>query len=201
MTRFLASLGAAATWVGLGLQLYILLVGPMGPVSGTWRFIAFFTVLMNLFAAIMFTWALVNPVFSVPRARLQSAVAVNMTMVGGAYVLLLEKLWSPQGLQFVADKLLHYVTPGLAVLFWLLCVPKSAMRWSDALRWAVIPLVYLAYALTRGAGDGFYPYFFIDVGALGWTRVLLNSGGLLVVFVVLAAVFIALGKLSSKKLI
>ena len=36
-------------------------------------------------------------------------------------------------------------------------------------------MTYLAYALVRGAFDGWYPYFFIDVSAIGYARTLLNS--------------------------
>ena len=194
LTRVLALLGAVIGWAGLGIQLFILTTGAMGPIAGAWRFIAFFTVLMNLLAASLFTIALFRPSFSDARARLQSTSAAYMAMVGLTYVVLLEKLWDPQGLQLVADRLLHYAAPMAAVGFWLLCVPKAALRWSDALRWTGIPLLYLGYALARASGDGFYAYFFIDVSQLGWLKVLENAGGMLIAFVALATIFVGIGR-------
>jgi hypothetical protein len=181
-------------WAGLGIQLYILMTGPLGPVGGAWRFVAFFTVLMNLLAAYLFTLAIFKPIVTVTRARLQSASAAFMIMVGATYVLFLAAIWDPQGLQLVADRLLHYAAPTTAVMFWLVCVPKAGLNWSDPLRWAGIPLLYLVYALARASADGFYPYFFIDVAQLGWPRVLLNAGAMLIAFVVLGLAMVALGR-------
>ncbi len=194
LTRVLALIGAVIGWAGLGIQLYILMTGPLGPIAGAWRFIAFFTVLMNLLAAYLFTLALFRPSFSEARARLQAASAAYMAFVGATYILILENIWDPQGLQLIADRLLHYAAPAASVLFWLLCVPKGALRWSDALRWTGIPLLYLGYALARANADGFYPYFFIDVSQLGWLKVLGNAAGMLIAFLVLAIVFVAIGK-------
>ncbi len=198
-TRVLALIGAVIGWAGLGVQLYIMLTGPLGPVAGAWRFVAYFTVLINLLAACLFTFALFGPGFSEVQARLLTASAVYMTLVGLTYILLLEKLWNPQGLQLIADRLLHYAAPVAGVAFWLVCVPKGGLKWSDALRWTGVPLLYLGYALARASVDGFYPYFFIDVSQLGWLKVLQNAGGMLIAFVVLAMMFVAIGKLLKPK--
>ena len=52
-------------------------------------------------------------------------------------------------------------------------------------------MVYTIYALLRGELLGRYPYLFIDVGVLGYQRVLLNVLGLLVIFVLLGVVLVA----------
>ena len=82
----------------------------------------------------------------------------------------------------VADWILHYVTPALFVVYWLIFVPKRSLRWKHPLVWASYPLAYLIYALFRGGLSGFYPYPFIDVAVLGLPRVFLNGAALLVVF-------------------
>jgi len=191
----LAATGATITWLGLGLQFWLLVAGPLGLAGGSWRFVAFFTVLMNLLAACLFTRAVVAPRFSPAMARLQAASTLCMTVVGGVYVLVLQQRWDPQGLQLVADRLLHHATPIASILFWLLCVPKDELRWSDALRWLGIPLGYCAYVLLRAQSDGFYPYFFIDAPQIGWGHALANAGLLLIVFFVLGLAFVGLGRL------
>lgn len=199
LTRFLAALGALFCWAGLGIQFYILVTGPLGPVGGAWHFIAFFTVLMNILAAYLFTLAIFRPNMSTTHARLQSASAAYMILVGATYVLFLAPIWNPQGLSLVADRLLHHAAPVAAVVFWLVCVPKAGLNWSDPLRWSGIPLLYLIYALARASLEGFYPYFFIDVAQLGWPRVLLNAGAMLIAFVVLGLAMVALGRVLRPK--
>ncbi|MBI1365937.1 MAG: hypothetical protein GC153_08270 [Alphaproteobacteria bacterium] len=199
LTRLLAGIGAIACWTGLAIQLFILMTGPLGIAGGVWRFLAFFTVLMNLLAALLFSADALRPELSPSRARLQTASAVYMTFLGVVYVTLLQNLWDPQGLQFIADALLHYAGPAAAALFWIICTPKSAVRWSDIPRWTVVPLAYLVYALLRAQVDGFYPYPFIDVSQLGWPRVLSNSAGMLVAFVVLESAFVGIAKATSRR--
>jgi Na+/H+-dicarboxylate symporter len=60
--------------------------------------------------------------------------------------------------------------------------------------------VYLLFALSRGALSGFYPYPFIDVSKLGLGKVLLNSLGLLVALVIFSLLFLAIGKIKSRKI-
>jgi hypothetical protein len=152
------------------------------------RYSSFFSILANLFVAILLTGALVardaRSLFR--RASLQSAAAVYILVVMLVYVLLLRRAWNPQGPQFAAETLLHYIVPMLYTLYWLAGVPKGALAWRDPLRWLAGPLVYFGYVLALGAMRGDYPYRFIDPGALGYPRTLLN--GLL-----LGAAFLAVG--------
>jgi len=76
---------------------------------------------------------------------------------------------------FVADTILHYVTPILFVIFWIGWVSKRRLQWRHALWWALYPLAYFVYAMLRGAGADFYPYPFIDVAKLGFQAVVINA--------------------------
>ena len=69
-----------------------------------------------------------------------------------------------------------------ALLWWLALPPQHRIAGNAPLRWLAWPALYAVYALVRGKIDGFYPYPFIDVTALGLPRVLLNAAGLLLVF-------------------
>jgi hypothetical protein len=60
--------------------------------------------------------------------------------------------------------------------------------------WSAYPIVYLVYALIRGGIGGSYPYPFIDVAFLGYGRTMINSLGLLVVFIALGLLFVALSR-------
>lgn len=199
ITRLMACLGATVACTGLAIQLYVLMIGPLGPIAGMWRFLAFFTVLTNMLAAVLFIVAIFRPRFSAAGASLQTAATAYMTFLGAVYVLLLRELWNPQGLGLIADGLLHYATPAITLAFWVACVPKTALRWRDTLRWTGYPLCYLGYALIRAQFDGFYPYHFIDAGKLGLRGALWNGATMFGAFAILAAVFVAIGKMTGRR--
>lgn len=85
----------------------------------------------------------------------------------------------------VADTLLHVVVPLLVLVGWLLFGPRpriTARTIGLALIW---PVLWLGYTLVMGAIHCWYPYPFIDVNELGYSRTLLNAAGVTVLFLVL----------------
>jgi hypothetical protein len=116
--------------------------------------------------------------------RLDSVLCITVT--GIVYVIVLRPLQHLSGLANVCDIGLHYVTPILALLGWLLFGPRPRFA-RPALGYATIfPVAWLAYTLIRGAFVHWYPYPFVDVDTHGYVRVAMNS-----VFV--AALILALG--------
>ncbi|MGH6706724.1 MAG: Pr6Pr family membrane protein, partial [Sphingomicrobium sp.] len=109
------------------------------------------------------------------------------------YSLLLRSVWSPQGWQKVADATLHDVTPILFVLLWAM-MPHGELKWRD-LKWALVPpALYLAYALGRGAIDGWYAYWFLDPSKQGLGELGLSIVGVLAVFAVVGGLGIAVDR-------
>lgn len=119
--------------------------------------------------------------------------------MGLVYFFLLRQTWNPQGLDKLTDILLHDVVPVLYVVFWIFFAPKSGLRWRDTLYWAIYPIIYFVWILGRGALSGRYPYPFVDVGHLGYPRVLLNAVVLLSVFLVGGLVVVAVSRRPSTK--
>jgi hypothetical protein len=198
----LTLLTALSAWFGLGLQLWLsfqlAVAGGRTWVDGLVAYLGYFTVLTNLLVALTLSVALLWPAGHMRRwmrqPSLASAVAVSIALVGLGYHVLLRHIWSPQGLQWVADITLHYVTPLLCVLHWWWAVPPARMAWQAPLSWAAWPLAYLVYALWRGHWLQTYPYPFIDVNAIGYPHALLNALGLLAVFLVVGLAFVALAR-------
>lgn len=162
-------------------------------------FFSFFTILTNLLAAVCLTALFLVPRISDALTQFTSAVAVYIAVVGITYSLLLRHIWSPQGWQKVADVLLHDAMPVVFVVFWLLFVPKGRLGWRSPLPWLIYPLAYFGVTLVRGAYGATYPYPFVDAGALGYGRVMLNSFGMTVGFVVLGLVFVEIDKLMARR--
>ena len=161
-------------------------------------FFSYFTVLTNLLICVSLTISWMSPSsgpgqwFS--RPGVVAGIAANIAFVGLSYHFLLSKTWNPQGMQLLADVMLHYAVPALYVIYWWLDYSKAALSWIYPLLWSIYPAAYLIYALIRGSMVGSYPYPFIDAGDLGYGRTLLNSIGLLFVFLVLGIFFVALGR-------
>jgi hypothetical protein len=128
----------------------------------------------------------------------QAASAVYIAIVGAIYQLLLRHLWNPQGLQWVADFLLHTVIPLGYVVYWLLFAPRGSLRWKNAFMWLIYPGVYLGYVLVRGALTGSYPYPFVDVTVLGYGGVLVRAGLFLLLFLGAGLLAIAAGRLRGR---
>jgi len=166
--------------------------------SGLEIFFSYFTVLTNLLICVSLTASLIAPSTApgkwFSRPGVVAGIATSIAFVGLSYHFLLRNIWTPQGAHLLADVLLHYVIPALYVLYWWLDSSKAALRWTHPLFWSAYPTAYLAYALIRGSMGGSYPYPFIDVADLGYGRTMLNSLGLLFVFIALGFVFVALGR-------
>jgi hypothetical protein len=193
--------GWAALALQLGLSLQLALGNGHGVGYGIMIYLGFFTILSNLLATIAATAAALAPASRAggwsSRPGTLTAITTVMLVVAGAYHLLLRQAWDPQGWQLMADIALHYLMPALVLAWWWQRARGRALEWRAIPAWTAFPLVYLAYALARGELTGLYPYPFIDVARLGYGAVLLNAAGLLLVFCVVAAGLVLLGRLAG----
>ncbi len=204
--RAFAASAAVIGWLALGLQLLLTIrltmANGQGAWAGVWIYLGYFTVLTNLAAALALTAAASRPrgrpgkFFA--RPDVHTAIAMAIIVVAAVYHLLLRQLWQPQGWQVVGDDVLHTVMPLLFVLHWWLAVPKVTLRWRQVLVWQVYPAGYFLYALARGALNGWYPYPFLDVSALGYLRVLGDALGVLLVFIVVGLLLVTLARWQTR---
>lgn len=205
-SRAVRSLVALVAWGGVLLQLGLslqLAAGNGKPwVAGLVAYLGYFTVLTNLFVALVLSVPLLvrggraRHFFDAPGTL--ACAAASIALVGLAYHVLLRHIWNPQGAQWLADVLLHYVTPLLYVAWWVGAAPRPAVRWWSPWVWCLYPTAYLAYALVRGVWLGAYPYPFIDVAALGYARVFINALGLMLVFIVIAWMLVGVKRMARR---
>lgn len=101
----------------------------------------------------------------------------------------------------IGNVLVHYVTPLLTLLQWVLWADKTGLGVRHALWWLVIPLFYLIYVLLRartgrpiGSTELMYPYFFLYLPTLGVKRFCLNVALLMVVFFALALILVEISR-------
>jgi hypothetical protein len=202
VAKWMAVFGAFMGWCAVVLQLYLMLQVKEVPVAETLvRFFSFFTILTNTLVAICFTAVAFSSkkqhLFSSPSVL--SATTVYIVIVGAVYNLVLRQTWDPQGLQKIVDELLHSVIPLYFFIFWLLVVNKKTLQWNLAFSWLLYPVLYLVFILLRGAASGFYPYPFINVPILGYSKVAVNALILFFTFLCLSLLLIALGKALARR--
>lgn len=194
---------AICAWLGLITQFYITITtySASRTLAGTLvQFFSYFTIICNILAAVSITAILAKPAagyFS--RNRVLSAIAFYMVIVGVVYNIVLRPLGAFHGMAFMANEILHVITPALYTLFWLALVPKAGLIWTDALKWLWVPFIYSVYIFLRGAISGLYPYPFMNVAEFGYTQIAFNSVVLLFAFLGLGLLFILVARLMTKK--
>ncbi|MCQ8875961.1 Pr6Pr family membrane protein [Mesorhizobium sp. LMG17149] len=196
MGRFLQIAGLVIGLAGLILQFCISIPASMEAgrsLLGSVIFVfSFFTILTNIGAVLVHTSLLSPsgyawlPAFAGPRMR--AGVAVSIALVFIVYATVLARLWQPQGLFLLCDVLLHYVTPVLFVLWWLISGADGRTRWSDISWWVIYPIAYLVYALVRAPLAGEVPYPFLDIAKNGATSVVISAAAITGLFLVLCMV-------------
>ena len=192
-TRAAAGLVALVGIAGLGIQFGASWEVAGAPGAALWSMLRFFTIIANgLTVLVMAGLALGARMMA--RPRVLGCITLAMALVGVVYVLLLRGIATPGSGANVANILLHYVMPPLTFLFWLLFAPRGGLSWGDPVRWALLPLAYLPYALARAAEDGRYAYPFIDVSQLGWAQVFVNALGIAAGFLLAGLALVWLDK-------
>ena len=197
MGRFLQVAGLVIGLVGLVLQFAITIPASMAAgrsLLGSIAFyFSFFTVLTNI-GAVLVHASLVSPAGyawfpAFAGRRIRAGVAVAITLVFIVYRTVLAGLWQPEGLFLLCDILLHYVTPPLFVLWWLIAGADGGTRWRDISWWMTYPLAYLACVLIRAPFAGEVPYPFLDVAKNGAASVAVSA-------LAITALFVGLGVLA-----
>jgi hypothetical protein len=203
-TTYRAAAGAF-TAICVVMQYWLLLRGETfaDMAASSVKFFSFFTILTNLLAAVALLLPLIAPHSGVgrflTRPNVRTAITGYIIIVGTVYYLLLSGLSQQQGWRIFFEYMLHYVTPPLFVLDWLLFVPKRDVDWRVVLGSLWYPLVYLVWTLLHGAVTGWYPYPFVDVADLGYPRALINIAGLVLAFLMLEAALVGIGRMLARR--
>jgi hypothetical protein len=206
-TRAVAALGALITWCALGLQLWLTLQAALARgatiAGGVWLYLAYFTILTNILIATSLAASAIAPRSALARLAsrpgVETTLAASIALVGGGYHVLLSGAWDPRGWVLVANVALHYVTPVVFLVFWWQSTAGRRLAWKLVPLAAAYPLAYFAYVLARGAVTGFYPYPFLDVGALGYPRVLAIATGVAVAYLPVVAALVGISRLRAHR--
>ncbi len=164
-----------------------------GVAEATFLYLRYFTITTN----IGLCWLHGTTAFRLARERqlpagwVYNAWLVYAVVTGLTYELLLRASWSPQGMEFLSDLMLHDVVPLLTLAVWLLAAPRTGVGWRDPFVMLAYPATYLAVTLVAGAHGEGYPYDFLSVTKIGLENVLLVSLAFLALFLLLGVLVTA----------
>ena len=158
------------------------------------RFFAFFTILSNVFAAVLWLWLAAR--WKATRTRrddlLRGASVLYLVLTFIVVVILLGgaelQVADPR-----VDFIVHKLFPVLAVIDWIIDPPETDLRLRDVGLWLIFPLVWVALTLLRGALDNWYPYPFLDPDNGGYRSVAYHVIAILAGLLVIAGGTIGLG--------
>ena len=166
------------------------------------RFFSFFTIISNGMVVLYFIGSLLPKQKKwydfVNKNEVATAVSIYIIVVGVVYQTVLKKPIPLEGWHRVADDILHLYIPLLMLLYWIIFISTKKIDVRTIPYWLIYPALYLVYTLIRGSIVNFYPYPFVAVNILGYSRVLFNSGMLVVFFLVLCFVFAAIANWRHK---
>lgn len=164
------------------------------------RFFSFFTILTNILVACYFTVQILNikSVRFLKTDTALTAITSFILVVGLVYQFVLRFIWEPTGWQMVIDELLHTIIPIYVLLYWFFYVKLSGFNPRHLVKWLLYPFIYFAFVLLRGHFSGFYPYPFIDVQVLGYSKVFLNFIALSAFVMMLMGLLYVLARILKK---
>lgn len=162
--------------------------------------LSYFTIWSNIVVAISSTQLALDPARTTfGRKVLRTSALLMITITAIVYAVLLAPTATVVGWSVITNPLAHVVVPALAVLSFLLVGPRG---WIDArvvLASIGIPVVWVAFMLTRGAVIGAYPYGFADVRTHGYASVLAFVAGVLAFALLVAALYGLLDRVLARR--
>ncbi|MDR2670706.1 MAG: Pr6Pr family membrane protein [Oscillospiraceae bacterium] len=166
--------------------------------------IKYYTVQSNFLCLAFLTVSAIQTIIQMKRSGLYGAVtymphckgaviiAITLTLLVYQFMLADTPFSMTEG--GAGNFFVHFLTPVLMIFDWLLFDEKGHYHVLDPFRWTVIPLCYLAYAMIAAPlgvtyiGGSRYPYFFVDIDAIG-------VGGVTRYVLMITVAFLVLGYL------
>jgi hypothetical protein len=155
------------------------------------RFLSYFTIESNLLCLFTAATLVADPgrdgrVWRVLRVD----ALVGITVTGLIYVTLLRPVVNLHGVSKLTDIGMHYASPLLVVIGWLLFGPRPRIDRSVLLPSLAWPALYVGYTIAHGAATKWYPYPFVDVVTLGYRVTLRNGVGICVLLLGISVLFL-----------
>lgn len=203
----------SAAWKGIAFVSAVIgILLQCGIFSGKTDFsvLNYYTLMSNILCAVYFLPAVFYTLKNTEKTmmpQLKGALVMCITVTGMVYHFMLAGKFEMQGTLLVSNMLLHYVVPIMTVLDWILFDHKGNYKRFSPFLWLIAPLVYFIYVVVRVAGGALlgpygakYPYYFMDIDALGLGTVMLINLVMAVFFLILGYIIVWIDHLLQRKI-
>jgi hypothetical protein len=135
------------------------------------EYFAFFSITSSILAGVVLVYSasvlLANKEETERQMSLRLIATVSMVIVGVVYHALLgDSAVDPRDIGYewpvIPNLVIHTWAPIAAVFDYLLSIRGALPRWRKSLWVIAYPLSWLAFSITRGLIDGWWPYWFIN---------------------------------------
>ncbi len=199
MRKRLAILIVFTSTLGITFQIFntvFLIEETTGIIKGLDLF-KYFTLQSNLIVAIYFAIYLIgnykNKKFF---NKMIGGVTTYISITFVVFFIILEPIFSPEGLSLAGSILNHYVTPILVLGFLYEFRIDYTLKNKDIKIWIIYPIIYLCFLIVHGlfTKDYLYPFFYVnEVGVAG---LIISMFSLVILFFILS---FSIVKIVSKK--
>lgn len=140
-------------------------------------FFAYYTILTNIVLVLIYLSELTGAAWLAAFRSLdvRGMMVASMILVTTFVHFFLRGLTPHTGLFPLCDTLLHYVTPLLYLVWWVIAVRHGPLLIRRVPVMLIPTLIYFLYVLARGAWVQEYPYPILSVVRHGYGQVLLNA--------------------------
>jgi hypothetical protein len=213
LSQIIAIAAVLVGLAGLALDFYEIIPGVMSvtdtnPVARNFfdtqiYFWTFFTHLTNLVLVLIYLAELTqaSALSWFRNSTFQASMAANITLVMVFFHVMLAPQYHFEGPIAVANVLLHYVAPILYLIWWVAFGRRGTLRFISIPLMLAFGLVYLAWALIRGALTGEYPYAILDPtiqlpngSVTGYIGVAIGTGIIIAAVAAFCVLIVALDK-------
>ena len=194
---------AFAIAIGLAVNIADRLIQGIFDSSHYFQFFTIQTCIINIVVLLM------GGIFALTRtadprwyAVVRASIVSYAIVVGVIYNLLLAGLASGDGyvstFTFPND-IQHIWGPIFIAVEWLFMPGRARLRWGTLWICAIFPLAWVAGSLIRGlAGDGWFPYFFLNPAETGVAGVAMYVGAIAAFTLANCAIAIGIGRIQAR---
>lgn len=166
-------------------------------------FFSYYTILTNLVLVLIYlseiTRAPILDIFRRPVVR--GLMAANMMLVALFVYFVLRHLAVLEGLFYICDIALHYVTPAVYFAWWVSGRQHGSLRLSHLPMMLLPTFVYFIVVMARGLWVAEYPYPILNAVRLGYGQVAINAVSMTIGLSVLCTLVVMTDRwLSSRKI-
>ena len=207
--KSLYGINALSAWIGFGFSLIIETfslvkpsatsstslyghhaAGAAGAFPRVIDLLSYFTIWSQIVVGVVMTLLFLNPERDGKWLRIFRVDSVLMiTVTGIVYNIMIGPKFPPVGLNVYSSFFEHTLTPLLTVLIFLFVGPRHWFSKNTVIAGVALPIVYIFYALTRGAIINQYPYDFIDVVSYGYVPVIITVLAILTASIAMLLLF------------